>query len=172
MVTIRDPVAGVSYFLDPVHKTANKMPLPSTLAGPRVVNGAPLPSVLSSRVMGLAQMVTSALVAPSGPATAPVSEGLGTESINGILAKGTRTTISIPAGQIGNDREIQVVSERWYSDDLQMVVKSSNADPRFGTTSYELTNISRAEPDPSLFQVPTGYTVNEGKAFFTAPQAK
>jgi hypothetical protein len=181
-VTIQDPVAGANYFLDPVHKTANKMPLPSTLAVTRAVNGTAVPTVLSGRLMGVvgggpAQMVTSAAVAglpsaASGPAAPPVGEDLGTESINGVLAKGTRTTISIPAGQIGNDREIQVVSERWYSDDLQMVVKSSNADPRFGTSSYELTNISRAEPDPSLFQVPPGYTVNEGKAFFTTSQTK
>jgi hypothetical protein len=45
---------------------------------------------------------------------------------------------------------------------LQMMVKTSNSDPRFGTTTFEMTGISRAEPDPSLFQVPADYTVKEG----------
>ncbi len=44
-----------------------------------------------------------------------------------------------------------------------MVVKSSNADPRFGDTTFELTNINRAEPDPALFRIPGDYVVSEAK---------
>jgi hypothetical protein len=104
--------------------------------------------------------------------SAPTEENLEAQNVNGVTAKGTRTTIDIPVGQIGNDRAFQVVNERWYSDDLQMVVKSSNSDPRFGTTTYDLTNINRAEPDATLFQVPSDYTVKEGNAVFTATQTK
>src|SRR6266481_2828728 len=50
-------------------------------------------------------------------------ESLGTQAINGVNAEGTRMTRTIPAGQIGNDKPIQIVSERWYSPDLQIVVK-------------------------------------------------
>ncbi len=82
------------------------------------------------------------------------SEDLGVQLINGIAAKGTRTTITIPVGQIGNDREIKVVSERWFSDDLGMLIKSTNNDPRFGETTYELTNVLQVAQDPSLFQIP------------------
>ena len=78
--------------------------------------------------------------------------------INGINAEGHRSVIKIPAGQIGNNREIQVVSERWFSNDLQMTVKTSNTDPRFGDSTYELTNIVQGAQDPSLFQVPAGFT--------------
>jgi hypothetical protein len=81
-------------------------------------------------------------------------EDLGFQVINGISAQGTRTTTTIPAGQIGNDRPINVVSERWFSPDLQMLIRSSNKDPRFGETTYDLTNISQTPPDASLFQVP------------------
>jgi hypothetical protein len=81
-------------------------------------------------------------------------EDLGYQSINGVTAQGFRTTTTIPAGQIGNDRPIQVVSERWYSQDLQMNVKTTNSDPRFGETTYQLTNIVQAAPDATLFQVP------------------
>ena len=89
-------------------------------------------------------------------AEAGATEDLGVQLINGIAAKGTRTTLTIPVGQIGNDREIKVVSERWYSEDLQMLVKSSNKDPRFGETYYELSNVLQGTQDPALFEVPTG----------------
>jgi hypothetical protein len=97
---------------------------------------------------------------------APVQEDLGTQNINGVLAKGTRSTITIPTGQIGNDRPLQVINERWYSEELGRLIKSSNSDPRFGTTTYELTNINRAAPDPTLFQVPADYSINESRAMF------
>src|SRR6266446_238281 len=89
-------------------------------------------------------------------------ESLGTQAINGVNAEGTRITRTIPAGQIGNDKPIQVVFERWYSPDLQIVVKSTRSDPRFGTTTYALTNLQRAEPAAGLFTVPADYTVKDG----------
>ena len=81
-------------------------------------------------------------------------EDLGHQAFGGIDAQGTRSTITITAGSIGNDRPINIVSERWISADLQMTVKSSNKDPRFGETTYELTNILPGHPDPTLFQMP------------------
>jgi hypothetical protein len=70
-------------------------------------------------------------------------------------------TNTIPAGAIGNNRDIQEVNERWYSKDLQMMVKTINSDPRFGITTYEMTNISQAAPDAGLFMIPAGYTITE-----------
>ena len=69
--------------------------------------------------------------------------------------------MTIPAGQIGNQRDILVVDEVWYSPDLQMNVLTKHSDPRAGETVYRLINISRSEPDPALFQVPAGYTITE-----------
>jgi len=77
----------------------------------------------------------------------------------GVAAEGTRTTFTIAAGKIGNDRPIETVYEKWYSDELQMVVFSKSSDPRFGEQTYRLTNINRSEPDPSLFEKPAGYKV-------------
>ncbi len=94
---------------------------------------------------------------------APNEESLGIQSVNGVTAQGTRTGMTIATGQIGNDRPIQVVSERWFSTDLQMLVKSSNSDPRFGETTYNLTNINQVAPDPSLFQIPADYTAAQGR---------
>ena len=66
-------------------------------------------------------------------------------------------TVTIPTGAVGNDRDLKVINERWVSDDLKLLVKTSNSDPRFGVTTYELTNIVQKEPDPALFQLPEGY---------------
>jgi hypothetical protein len=85
------------------------------------------------------------------------TEELGTRDFEGVSAEGTRRTTTIPAGAIGNERPIEIVYERWYSKELGMVVYSKNTDPRFGEQTYRITNIQRAEPDPSLFSVPTGY---------------
>ena len=87
---------------------------------------------------------------------------LGTQTINGVEAQGTRYTRTIPAGQIGNSKPITIVTERWYSPDLQMVVMSKRTDPMSGDSVTQFTDIQRGEPDPALFQVPSDYTVKEG----------
>lgn len=89
----------------------------------------------------------------------PVTESLGKQSIEGVEAEGTRTTVTFPAGAMGNERPINIVSERWYSPELQTVVMTKHSDPRFGETSYRLTNINRSEPSRTLFEVPSDYTL-------------
>jgi len=89
-------------------------------------------------------------------------EQLGTTQMEGVVAQGTRTTTTIPAGQIGNQRPINVVYERWYSPDLQMTVMTKLNDPRTGETVYKLTNIVRVEQPRSLFEVPSDYTMTGG----------
>jgi TonB family protein len=89
-------------------------------------------------------------------------ESLGKQTIEGVEAEGKRTTTTIPADAIGNERPIEMVSETWYSPELQTTIMSKRSDPRTGETTYRLTNIRRGEPDASLFQVPSDYTVKEG----------
>lgn len=91
-----------------------------------------------------------------------VKEQLGKQIIEGVEAEGTRTTVTIPAGEIGNERAIEIVSERWYSPELQLVVMTRHSDPRFGETTYKLTNINRTEPAKTLFEVPADYTIKTG----------
>src|SRR5688572_9549062 len=85
------------------------------------------------------------------------TEQLGVQNIEGVEAEGTRTITTIPAEAIGNERPIEIVYEKWYSSELQLVVMSKHNDPRFGEQTYRLTNIVRSEPDPSLFTPPQGY---------------
>src|SRR6185369_9466092 len=112
----------------------------------------------------------------SGPNPNEVKEQLGKQIIEGVEVEGTRTTVTIPAGDIGNERPIEIVSERWYSPELQLVVMTRHSDPRFGETTYKLTNINRTEPVKSLFEVPPGYTVKEmqfpGPAVAPLPRRK
>jgi len=90
------------------------------------------------------------------------NEDLGTRDFEGVTATGTRRVTTIPAGAVGNERPIEIVYERWYSKELELVVYSKHSDPRMGEQTYRLTNINRSEPDPSLFTVPPGYrTLNE-----------
>jgi TonB family protein len=89
------------------------------------------------------------------------NEALGKQLIEGVEAEGTRSTIEIAAGEIGNERPIEIVFERWYSPELQVVVMTKHSDPRFGETTYRLTNINRAEPAHELFEVPADYKVQD-----------
>jgi hypothetical protein len=73
-----------------------------------------------------------------------------------VSAEGKRETVTIPAGQIGNERAIEIVSETWFSPELHTMVLRKHSDPRVGETVFRLTEIKRAEPDASLFQPPAG----------------
>jgi hypothetical protein len=134
-VSIIDPVAGFRYSLDP--------------------------STYLARQWSLAK---------SSPATASAAqkrdegpqitrETLGTQTIEAFLAQGIRTTTVYPVGSFGNDAPVTVRSENWRSPELQIVLLSKVSDPRTGDATTRLTNISRNQPDPSLFQVPAGYQV-------------
>lgn len=101
------------------------------------------------------------------------TEELGTRDFDGVTAEGRRTVTTIPAGAIGNERPIEIVYERWFSKDLGMVVYSKRSDPRTGEQTYELKNIVRAEPDPSLFNIPNTYRKisSTGTVYRTSPVA-
>jgi hypothetical protein len=139
-VFINDPVAGKSYILHPDKKVADSVPFRAwRRLGRRVLNG---------------------LGANDGRQSETTTTDLGTQTINGIVAQGTRVTRTIPAGQIGNEKPIVIVTDRWYSPDLQTYVLTKRTDPLMGDTVFQLTNIQRQEPDASLFQVPADYAVN------------
>jgi hypothetical protein len=93
-----------------------------------------------------------------------VTEELPAVAIEGVAARGARTTSTIPAGKIGNERDIVVIDESWYSPELKMNVMTRHSDPRGAETIMRLTNINRGEPDPSLFQVPAGFTITDQAA--------
>jgi hypothetical protein len=87
-------------------------------------------------------------------------EDLGTQTIEGVSAQGKRETVTIPAGEIGNERPIEIVTETWFSPELHTMVLRKHSDPRLGDSTYRLTDIKRNEPDASLFQAPAGAKLN------------
>jgi hypothetical protein len=154
MVFINDPVAQVNYVLDAAKHTANKMPAARLRRPGPEQNSGQMEAAMKHKLQAEKEAVRKQEVNFK-------TESLGTQVIGGVTATGTRGTKTIPAGQIGNDRAIDIVSETWYSSDLQVVVMSKHSDPRSGETTYTLNNIQRAEPDVSLFAVPADYTMQE-----------
>ena len=186
-IFLSDPVAGVNYMLDNRTNTAHKttqLRLDQSFGTAPVGHapgmekfelkietrkgtaGAlpPLPPAgeqftFKTEAGGTGYVMTRKAMAEDHNA---VKESLGRQLVEGVQADGTRITITIPVGEIGNERPIQIVRESWYSPDLQMVVMSRHNDPRSGETIYRVTNINRTEPAKSLFEVPAGYTISEG----------
>lgn len=190
-VTITDPVAKLSYSLNERNKVAIRRKLPDMDAmmakvtaegvarGERNVTwgvkerhevmvreGAPA-GVKSDVMMAMpAERVGFAKTVHLFGAGAGKEEALGTQIMEGIKVEGKRETNTIKAGEIGNDRDLVSVSERWTSPELQVLVRMTTKDPQMGETSYRLTNLSRTEPAASLFQVPADYTVTDAGETF------
>jgi hypothetical protein len=169
-ISINDPVAGVAYVLEPHSHMARKIQglhiQATSGAGYKVSSpgGEGENFTFNTTPGGVVQLTRATVEARTSEGKEKkgwLKEDLGTQTIEGVNATGTRTTITIPAGQIGNERAIEIIDERWFSADLQTMVMTRHSDPRSGETVYRLTNINRVEPDHSLFEVPADYTVHE-----------
>jgi hypothetical protein len=172
IVFIVDPVAHVSYTLNLTDKTAQKMSMPSPPSGAS-------PSTASGRQVFVTQFGDApGPDVPPPPAVAMIkslgaeehaevtTEDLGTQTMEGLLVTGTRTTRTIPAGEIGNEKPISIVTEVWTSPDLKTIVYSKRTDPRMGEQTFKLTNVVRGEPDASLFTVPADFKLADGPQNF------
>jgi hypothetical protein len=158
MVFINDPVAGVSYSLNAQERTGTKFVRSGAGPGPRSrQNSAGGPD---ARGMGRRNAADQNFK----------TESLGRQTIEGVQADGRRTTMTIPAGQAGNDLPIHIVVESWFSPDLQTTVLSKHSDPRNGETVTRVTNISRGEPARMLFEAPADYKLTESAAGMPRPR--
>ncbi|HYW70103.1 MAG TPA: hypothetical protein VE961_03655, partial [Pyrinomonadaceae bacterium] len=176
-ITINDPETGDAFDLDPATRTVTSnrvMRLAATLEqvhaqpktafpgfGEIAVSADTAPAQLQN--FGFVRVAPGGvkLATPEDKPPLPRNESLGTQTIEGVEAQGSRTTITIPAGKIGNERPIEIVHESWYSPELQTIVMSRSFDPRSGEVVYRLTNINRAEPEGSLFEVPADYKIQQ-----------
>jgi hypothetical protein len=179
LTTIFDPVAQehIDYTSD--SKIAHVFLMPSVPSGAvvRAEGGFDVAAPNSAGVMekglmvsgpGQVGAVTQRFALPAGPvspqlseAVKPKTESLGTKSMEGVQVTGTRSTSTIPTGTIGNDRDLTIIRETWYSSELKLVIQSTQSDPRFGETTYTLKNIQQGSPDVTLFQVPANYTIDK-----------
>jgi hypothetical protein len=143
---IFDPVAGYSYVLHADKKVAIRRPINVPPGGEEP--GKNFEAKPRHGGPGSEKNVTEA--------------DLGSKDFPGAgAASGKSITHTIPAGEIGNAQPIVSTNEIWYSPDLQIVVLSKHSDPRMGESTHTLSNIQRGEPNPSLFQVPSGYSVQD-----------
>ena len=161
---INDPVAHTTITLDHRTQSAERMELPpefyklhqqmtDQLGEPRF--GVLVPRRIGERMSG----DQDGAPAPNPPQRK--TEKLESRIIEGVLAEGMRTTLVIPAGEFDNEKAMEITQERWYSPELKAVVLMRHNDPRFGETTFRLTNINRGDPEASLFQIPANYKVKE-----------
>jgi hypothetical protein len=183
LVFINDPVGQRTYTLNLTEKTAQSLAMPGAGIGTGVGVGVGVPVETNTFFLKLKQeaeasasgqtpeiatqknliMMDKPKAETFGEATEVNTEDLGTQTMEGVLVTGTRTTKTIPAGQIGNEKPISIVIEVWTSPELKTVVMSKRSDPRMGEQTFRLTNIVRAEPDASLFTVPADFKVIDGQ---------
>ena len=163
MIIINDPVGRVNYVIETQTGTAQKMSLPPANvmdAMQRAMGGNAPFSVLMPASAARRRMAEGDAATPPPK---PVREKLPAQTIEGVMAEGTRTTLTIPAGEFDNEQPMVITHEEWYAPELQMIVLMKHGDPRFGETTFRLTNILRGEPAAELFQLPEGYRVVDGR---------
>jgi hypothetical protein len=165
-ISISDPISGYYYHLDVDRKTVRRSSFQSIEEKQRASEGKELVAVqaklskLRRKEAGPDATLEPVKVKPrTAEDDKKKTESLGVQTIEGVRAEGERTTRVIPVGEIGNTMPIEIVDERWYSPELQVAVMTRHSDPRSGESTYRLTNINRSEPDRSLFQVPSDYTI-------------
>jgi hypothetical protein len=177
LIAITDPTTGASTVFDPRNNTVSHSMVrmrssvgdAGTLAS--VQSGNTVTLHVTSEDKQLAEKTaqgTMTFAAPAIGATGAfvhaneivkseaTKEDLGRQTIEGVTATGTRTTTVIPAGAIGNEQPIKIVSEEWFSPELQVLVLTRHSDPRTGETTYRLTGVTRTEPAKALFEAPVG----------------
>ncbi len=143
-IFIDDPVSSTAFMLEPDQKTARR--------------------ITSSReVMLKLERSSNTMANVKLPKLDEqhdiLQEDLGTKNIQGVQCTGKRQTITIPAGQVGNERSIAIVTETWFSPDIEAIVQSSTNDPRFGQTTYTLQNLQLKDQPITLFIIPNDYRV-------------
>jgi hypothetical protein len=163
--TIVDPVAGFRYQFNSRDKIVRRYALPPTR--PAVPAQPPPPGiVVEPEVEGVVSthLVMDGAVRGIGAAVdhfKTTSEYLGKHKIEEVLAGGRRVTTTLEAGAVGNQAEMVVTDERWFSEQLGVLVWTRMSDPRFGDTSRLLVDIRVAEPDAALFVPPADYTIED-----------
>lgn len=163
LLVINDPVGRVNYVIETQTGTVRKTQLPppqvmeafSKARGDNAPFSVLMPTSAAHRRMSETE--------DAQPPARPVKEKLPAQVIEGVLAEGTRTTLTIPAGEFDNEQPLTISHEEWYAPELQMIVLMKHNDPRFGETLFRLTNINRSEPAAELFQLPPGYRVIDSR---------
>lgn len=163
LIVINDPLGRVNYIIETETGIARKRELPPqrVLEALEKSRGDNAPFSVLIPASTAHRRMTQGDAGP--PLATPRKEELPAQTIEGVLAQGTRTTIVIPPGEFDNEQPLTITHEEWYAPELHMIVLMKHIDPRFGETTFQLKNIFRGEPAPDLFQLPSGYRVIDGR---------
>lgn len=161
-VTIGDPVAGTALQWrlgpNPQQKDAPLLHQPEAFAGSQV------PPSMREWNFEYVQTV------PGQPTRTIRGESIGSKVIHGIEVQGQRNTVTTPSVEQGSTQPTVVIHDWWISTTLGIVMAGTSDDSVRGHTDMEVENFTQGEPDPSMFQVPEGYTVkDQGPAHASTP---
>lgn len=96
-----------------------------------------------------------ALASDAGGPGKVTNESLGTQTMDGLTATGSRVTRATQTG----GQLILSHTEAWYSPDLQMDLSVVRTNPQLGQVTLTVENLRRTAPDKSWFAAPAGFTV-------------
>jgi hypothetical protein len=169
LVSIYDPVAHTftNWSVPGEQATVLKMAEPGATRTPCAPTAATTPGSTTGAAAGVVGSVFTSSAAGTSSATGvrrkpPVVEDLGTETIQGVEARGRRTTFTTPVGMIGNNEPLVRTSEAWFGTEpglRSLIARQITDDPQMGKTTTELTSFTQGEPDASLFQPPSEYEI-------------
>jgi hypothetical protein len=144
-IFILEPQAGILYRLDPENHAASQEPWDANAR------------ILSSDTTATLHISTSVkvLIPPE------MTESLGSQTMEGLAVEGTRQTVNLPASEQSNDLPFTIVTETWISPELKVAVLTKRDNSIVGKRTTRLTKIDRSEPDPSLFEVPADYKIED-----------
>ncbi len=160
-VTIVDPVAGYTYFVDSENHATHRY----------TVKVASRPAARPR--------AGCATTPPAGTFHLPggivaVTEPLAEQNIDGAIFCGSKRTATYPAGSMfHNDQPVRDVTETWnaWEDGLPFfLVKHSS--PGGETSLSWVKEISLSEPDPALFRPPGDSTIVEERGSFSVQLAR
>ena len=186
VVTIVDHVGGVMYTLNPGTRTAHQLALSALKTSSPITAADQLAKARAALADAAARLranhpdleqyrraVSDAEKRAEAEAIGgakPTRQSLGTKDIDGFTATGYRDVVIIPVGQVGNDKPIEIVDERWESAELKTALYTKHSDPRSGDVEFKLTKVSRQEPAKDLFTVPAGYEIRRVPTTSASPR--
>jgi hypothetical protein len=88
-------------------------------------------------------------------------EELGVEVLDGMSLRHGRETVNYPAGFLGEKNAYAIVTDYWYSQELQAFVLIKQVGPKNIVQTLALRNITCENPVSSLFKIPKGYTIHK-----------
>jgi hypothetical protein len=153
LVDIYDPTTRTSILLQPSVKSASKTHWPAPDEKPQqVCKGSDLPEIDPKELAQTAIPEVS-------------QKELAHDVVDGIAVRHGRESLRYPPNSSGKSSALGRVTDYWFSQELQTFVLVKRSGPGRSQHTVKLSDISRGEPDPSLFTVPPGYIVSEPESW-------